>query len=747
MTKTRIKGIEIKTEASRSMRVFGIFAKELAFGAFYLTLFSALPESLSRLLAVFIGIAFSAVYLVFRKNKIVKFSVLGAAVLYTVLCIAIFFGSFYGGLISFLNGFVSTANANMHWGFASFNGAEQTVLGDFLFSSVISVWLAMAVAEFGKGYIFIPFSAVALIVWLFLGLYPSGYALVPLAFSYVCLLTSDCGFNIKATLCYLLCSAVLFGLLAPCFLYSGSDGVKDLRNGISSSVEHLFFGKDGLPEGKLKQSGNMRSSEDLMLEVELSSQTRNLYLKGFVGSELDGSEWKTTDKNVYVQNDYQGLLDFVEEGGLPFSQYAKYSELSGRTEKLDITVKNVSANSRYVYTPYTADGITAGISNYDMNVYGGLFTSSEYSFKAYTRNRNCEWISQAQWLLNAGTRTPEMAEYLVYEGEYRAFVSDVYRAVDDSFKSIISPSIINIGGGSINTVTQLIRRYFIDNYEYSDVPDGISTDFISDFFGKSINRANSAYFASAATYMFREYGYPARYAEGYFIRLETAVNTSVLPVTGKNSHAWTEVYFDGIGWLPVEVTPTFFSEEEMETPPVSDNDNKPDVPEIPDTPPEDPEDPEKPDDPNDPTREPLKPEEQQLLLALQILTPIFSVALAAVTVILILILNRFVKLNRKRKKMDAEGEAFGRAVYTIMERDCKPFGGFSAETLQKYGISEKSTKRFIQLIEKSVYGGYNLSVNEKYFINDYINGVSTAVTNSGGALKRFYCKYIKCLGI
>ena len=32
-----------------------------------------------------------------------------------------------------------------------------------------------------------------------------------------------------------------------------------------------------------------------------------------------------------------------------------------------------------------------------------------------------------------------------------------------------------------------------------------------------------------------------------------------LPVDGSRAHAWVEYYQDGLGWLPLEVTPPYFS--------------------------------------------------------------------------------------------------------------------------------------------------------------------------------------------
>ena len=74
------------------------------------------------------------------------------------------------------------------------------------------------------------------------------------------------------------------------------------------------------------------------------------------------------------------------------------------------------------------------------------------------------------------------------------------------------------------------------------------------------HEGNAVLYASAAVEALRTHGVPARYAEGYYVSdtdFQKSEDGSVA-VTGLNAHAWVEIYFDGIGWLPVEVTPGYY---------------------------------------------------------------------------------------------------------------------------------------------------------------------------------------------
>ena len=91
-------------------------------------------------------------------------------------------------------------------------------------------------------------------------------------------------------------------------------------------------------------------------------------------------------------------------------------------------------------------------------------------------------------------------------------------------------------------------------------------DFPKNFMEVSA-KGYSVHYATAAVMMYRYFGIPARYVEGYPITPELvkdAESYSEISVTGKEAHAWVEIYQDGIGWVPMEVTPPYL--DKMERP-------------------------------------------------------------------------------------------------------------------------------------------------------------------------------------
>lgn len=79
-------------------------------------------------------------------------------------------------------------------------------------------------------------------------------------------------------------------------------------------------------------------------------------------------------------------------------------------------------------------------------------------------------------------------------------------------------------------------------------------------------RGYCTHFATAAVYMLRAAGVPARIGTGYFTDLTYAKDGHIL-LSGADRHAWPEIYVRDVGWVIFDVTP---AQAENETAPVPD---------------------------------------------------------------------------------------------------------------------------------------------------------------------------------
>jgi len=80
-------------------------------------------------------------------------------------------------------------------------------------------------------------------------------------------------------------------------------------------------------------------------------------------------------------------------------------------------------------------------------------------------------------------------------------------------------------------------------------------------FLENTRRGYCIHYASVGVMLLRSLGVPARYASGYVVKPASFVlqedGSCVAEVIDRNGHAWAEVYYDGIGWVPIEMTPGY----------------------------------------------------------------------------------------------------------------------------------------------------------------------------------------------
>ena len=121
-----------------------------------------------------------------------------------------------------------------------------------------------------------------------------------------------------------------------------------------------------------------------------------------------------------------------------------------------------------------------------------------------------------------------------------------------------------------NCVTPLekalaLQNYLQKHYKYAlnvkTPPENV--DFTA-WFLLGEKKGYCTYFATAMTVLSRLCGLPARYVTGY---LAVPDETGKAVVTGNDAHAWTEIYFNGFGWLEFDATPRGDNEQTGEEPP------------------------------------------------------------------------------------------------------------------------------------------------------------------------------------
>ena len=291
----------------------------------------------------------------------------------------------------------------------------------------------------------------------------------------------------------------------------------------------------GEPSGSLDSSG---PSDIPVLNIK-SDHTGHIYLKQSSFGSFLGNSWAEA-------RPYHALLD---------NTYGYQHLIGAVMQQNGITKGNAEIEflSGLYMLPYY---LTMEDGNYDIQTndvwYSGscnsIATFPYYVYSGYGANLN-----------------PISGEYAQEEEAYRAFVYEQYLDIDNQTRSymekIIAQQHFDVHDPRIiSKVAVYIQNSATYNLEYDTSMD--QQDNVVIAFLETYKEGVCRHYASAATLLFRALGIPARYTVGF--SCETKSGEWITVKTP--GHAWTEVYLDGIGWIPVEVTGTSGAGESVGSP-------------------------------------------------------------------------------------------------------------------------------------------------------------------------------------
>ena len=315
--------------------------------------------------------------------------------------------------------------------------------------------------------------------------------------------------------------------------------------------------------------GPRQISEDIMLEVAMTQPT-SYYLRGFVGETYANSRWSTLDSKT-LSEDADTFYWLHQDGFYAQSQLTTAAQ-AGVPDALGydntVTVQNVGASGKYLYAPYElladSDVLDAAQIGDRTLLASGLRGQRTYSFHA-----SDNIITQYQRLAAALLEETEQTNaFLNTEAAYNRFAYDHYTDIPDDVRGFLEEK---LGGyqkdeGQVHFDYQRAKQnilFYLTTYiTYEENVLPITGGDFTLTFLDGIQSGYDVHYATAAALMFRYYGIPARYVEGYLVTKDDAAQMKsgqTLNVGGNRAHAWVEYYQDGLGWLPFEATPTYFS--------------------------------------------------------------------------------------------------------------------------------------------------------------------------------------------
>jgi len=213
-------------------------------------------------------------------------------------------------------------------------------------------------------------------------------------------------------------------------------------------------------------------------------------------------------------------------------------EQAGRAEEtLQIQLPNV----QYL-TPYYL--MTGGLQGDDV---GFSEMSTDYALTYIPGSLN-------DVLGTSGTLPPDVAEdERIYRDHVYANYLDVPEVLRAQLQQVAEAN--SLGGSNLQiifNVANYVRNLVPYDKDFEAIPEDVQ-DIVS-YFLTGMDGAICQHYAATATMLYRTMGIPARYCIGYVAETVAGEWVDVGP---EQAHAWVEIYVDGMGWLPVEVTNSF----------------------------------------------------------------------------------------------------------------------------------------------------------------------------------------------
>lgn len=383
----------------------------------------------------------------------------------------------------------------------------------------------------------------------------------------------------------------------------------DFFDSVNVSPYKGFFSADG---GSINISNGINpndtpQSNTPVLEIVTQNKDK-LYLRGDVGYEFDGKRWKSiADINF---NGIQYSLNLRDEFMNLNNEQVKIKDVfESYTPEVEYYLARKSMGEDPDFTPYIE--LQKVKINYLQKLNTVFFagTPANYMFRnnelfsvkgdfialadkgkinsmettvLYQNGSFARMLEDYYYMLDYresyfASLPVTFEDYSVYSKAYRNYVYDYYTAVpDDERRTIVNllwQSAFNtdeFDSMSYNAHSDMISRAKLAEY--------LEEYFISGIYSYSLNSDNfhgsesplytflfetksghCAMYASSMCLLLRYMGVPARYVTGFTVGGDNCTETSdgyKYTVLQKNLHAWVEVYFDGIGWIPYDPTPT-----------------------------------------------------------------------------------------------------------------------------------------------------------------------------------------------
>ncbi len=331
------------------------------------------------------------------------------------------------------------------------------------------------------------------------------------------------------------------------------------------------------PESNTAYLDNSKPEYDevTVLKVALDKEPSfGAYLIGFYADEYKDGVW-STDVDAFEEACKKAGHDpETVSAGIVSLANSRLAEHYGKESLSELSYWGIRGWMYYAkgnlvstYLPYFSESSSEGVSTEGDGRYIKEKNITKFPFVLWNYD-----VDELVGVLFRGEELKKSWEKKEWERWYETYAEETYLDVPNWMKQVkkvaeeirtSGRTFFQIEGQESKNFDRLNKAYQVadwmrQNTSYSlelpELPKGC--DPVEFFLGTS-KQGYCMHYASASVMILRELGVPARYVSGYvagsFLRDELTTKYQAV-VLDSAAHAWVEIYLEGIGWIPVEVT-------------------------------------------------------------------------------------------------------------------------------------------------------------------------------------------------
>ncbi len=270
------------------------------------------------------------------------------------------------------------------------------------------------------------------------------------------------------------------------------------------------------------------NSEDALFYVDIDQEVRGpIYLKTNIKDQYDGKRW--SNPTQLFSNSFREYLS--DERNREILESGDYKKISGEIRLEALKTVTIFAPMGFYDTDLDHERVYVSSEN-DAFYKAGMFVRFLKKYRFEATQKDFKYPEDADYLQLSDRIEERTYELALRLGEFG----------ETDYDKVVA-----------------ITRFLVQNYDYNlSVPTlRYNQEFVSTFLFET-QSGYCTYFASSLAVMARINGIPSRYVEGFRVDVKAFdTRDGVAKVTEADAHAWTEVYFEDLGWVIFESTPPY----------------------------------------------------------------------------------------------------------------------------------------------------------------------------------------------